>query len=78
MQDGEPRRLTAVHLVSEMLQLMKSLLFTCLLTLAALGATPKVGDRAPQFSLASSDGRTVALKDYAGKKLVLVFYRGYW
>ena len=33
---------------------------------------------APQFSLPASDGRTVALKDYAGKRLVLVFYRGYW
>jgi len=57
---------------------LKSFLFTCLLTLVALGATPKVGDRAPQFSLPSADGRTVSLKDYTGKKLVLVFYRGFW
>ncbi len=46
--------------------------------LTALGTTPKVGDRVPQFSLPSADGRVVALKDFAGKKLVLVFYRGYW
>ena len=46
---------------------------------AALGAPPKVGDRAPQFSLRSAGGTNVALKDYEGKsKLVLVFYRGYW
>jgi peroxiredoxin Q/BCP len=46
--------------------------------LIAFGSIPKVGDRVPQFNLPASDGRTVALKDYAGKKLVLVFYRGYW
>jgi len=46
---------------------------------AALGAPPKIGDRAPQFSLQSAAGPNVALKDYEGKsKLVLVFYRGYW
>jgi len=57
---------------------MKALLFTAVLALIAFGATPKVGERVPQFSLPASDGGTVALKDYAGKKLVLVFYRGYW
>ena len=61
-----------------MLQLLKSLILCCLLALIAFGSTPKVGDRVPQFSLPSADGRTVALMDYAGKKLVLVFYRGYW
>ena len=61
-----------------MLQLIKVLVFTALLALIAFGSTPKVGERVPQFSLPASDGRTVALKDYAGRKLVLVFYRGYW
>jgi peroxiredoxin len=61
-----------------MLHFVKLLACTFVLTLVALGSTPKVGERAPQFSLASADGRTVALKDYVGKKLVLVFYRGYW
>ena len=61
-----------------MLQLVKVLACTFVLILVAMGSTPKVGDRAPQFSLPSVDGQTVALKDYAGKKLVLVFYRGYW
>jgi peroxiredoxin Q/BCP len=47
--------------------------------MTALAATPKIGDRAPEFSLPSADGKTVALKDYKGKKkLILVFYRGYW
>jgi len=61
-----------------MLRFMNGLLLIAFVALIALGSTPKVGDRAPQFSLPASDGRSVALKDYAGKKLVLVFYRGYW
>lgn len=61
-----------------MLHLVKSLTFSFVFSVILLGSTPKIGDRAPQFSLPASDGRTVALKDYAGKKLVLVFYRGYW
>jgi peroxiredoxin len=61
-----------------MLRLAKSMLFTFVVTLIAVGATPKVGESAPQFSLPASDGLTVSLKDFAGKKLVLVFYRGYW
>jgi peroxiredoxin Q/BCP len=32
------------------------------------------GKKAPAFSLASSSGKKVALKDYAGQKLVLYFY----
>ncbi len=63
---------------STMFQSIRMLAVTALLALIAFGSTPKVGDRVPQFSLPASDGRTVALKDYSGKKLVLVFYRGYW
>lgn len=61
-----------------MLRISKSLLFTLLIALVGMGSTPKIGDSVPPFSLPASDGRTIALKDYAGKKLVLVFYRGYW
>jgi peroxiredoxin len=61
-----------------MFHFMKALVVTAVLGLIAFGSTPKVGERAPQFNLPASDGRTVALKDYAGKKVVLVFYRGYW
>lgn len=39
----------------------------------------KVGDEAPDFSLAALDGRDVTLSDYRGKKkIILVFYRGWW
>jgi peroxiredoxin Q/BCP len=36
---------------------------------------PKVGDKAPDFSVAASDGTTVHLKDYMGKgNIILYFY----
>jgi hypothetical protein len=42
-------------------------------------ATIKVGDRAPEFSLAGSDGRTYRLTELQGKqRLVLVIFRGVW
>jgi peroxiredoxin Q/BCP len=34
----------------------------------------KVGDKAPAFSLKATDGRTIKLSDFKGKKLVLYFY----
>jgi peroxiredoxin Q/BCP len=33
-----------------------------------------VGDNAPNFSLLSQEGKTVALSDFKGKKLLLYFY----
>jgi cytochrome oxidase Cu insertion factor (SCO1/SenC/PrrC family) len=39
----------------------------------------KVGQPAPDFTLEDSDGKSVTLSDFRGKKsVVLVFYRGYW
>jgi peroxiredoxin len=62
-----------------MRRIVKAYLLSILLGVVALASVPKVGDPAPQFSLASTKGTNVALKDYAGKtKVVLVFYRGYW
>ena len=34
----------------------------------------KVGDRAPDFTLLSTEGREISLKDFRGKKVVLYFY----
>jgi peroxiredoxin Q/BCP len=34
----------------------------------------KEGDKAPEFSLKDSNGNTVSLKDFHGKKVVLYFY----
>ena len=38
---------------------------------------PKVGDRAPDFTLKSLDGETVSLSDYAGRPVVLNFWASY-
>ena len=35
---------------------------------------PKIGDPAPDFSCQATDGSTIRLKDYRGRKLVLYFY----
>jgi len=62
-----------------MQQIVKAFLLSIFLVLVAFASIPKVGDTAPQFSLPSTKGTNVALKDYAGKtKIVLVFYRGDW
>lgn len=54
-------------------------------SLATAAETPSqaervaVGQEAPAFSLASSDGATYTLADLRGEKnLVLVFFRGSW
>lgn len=36
--------------------------------------TLNVGDTAPDFSLPAGDGKTLSLKDFRGKKVVLYFY----
>jgi len=36
------------------------------------GAEPKVGDKAPDFSLKGTDGKTHSLADYKGKKAVVL------
>ena len=37
-----------------------------------------VGQPAPQFALPDQSGTTVRLADFAGRDLVVVFYRGFW
>ena len=58
---------------------MKSLiLFSGVLLLAASTAfsadMPKVGDVAPDFSVAASDGTTAHLKDYVGKSNIILYF----
>jgi hypothetical protein len=38
----------------------------------------RVGDKAPEFTLTASDGKRVRLSDYAGRIVLLDFYRAYW
>ena len=47
----------------------------CLAGLAlAFSEPPEVGKPAPDFTLKSNEGKTVSLKDYKGKWVVLYFY----
>ena len=34
----------------------------------------KTGDKAPEFTLTSDEGREVSLKDFKGKRVLLFFY----
>jgi hypothetical protein len=47
-------------------------------TLAEGAAAPDVGERPPGFSITDPEGRVRSLDGYAGKTLLLVFYRGHW
>jgi AhpC/TSA family len=46
---------------------------------ASAGA-PRIGERAPEFTLPDQDGKSVALSDILGssRAAVLIFYRGHW
>ncbi len=42
--------------------------------IAAFADMPKAGDVAPQFSGTDQNGKTVSLADFAGKKIVLLYF----
>jgi len=41
---------------------------------------PRVGEKAPEFTLRDQDGRDIALADLISrsKAVMLIFYRGFW
>ena len=39
---------------------------------------PAIGSPAADFALADDTGKITRLSDFAGKPLLLVFYRGHW
>ena len=43
-------------------------------------AAPRVGQKAPDFTLPDQDGKDVALSELFGrsKAVALIFYRGFW
>jgi AhpC/TSA family len=45
----------------------------------SIGA-PRVGEKAPEFTLSDQDGKDVSLADLVGgsKAIALIFYRGFW
>jgi peroxiredoxin Q/BCP len=51
-----------------------SALLMVISSLARAAELPRVGEAAPDFNLPDQNGKTHALKDYAGKWLVLYFY----
>lgn len=57
---------------------LKRVLTTAMLCTAMLAAraaeTPKVGDKAPDFSALDQDGKTVKLSDFNGKQPVLLYF----
>ncbi len=50
------------------------ILLPLLVALAAPGGRPQVGDAAPDFKLSGSDGQTVSLATYKGKKTVVLAF----
>ncbi len=46
--------------------------------LPAAGGAPRVGQAAPDLSLANHRGEQVTLAALRGRPVVLVFYRGFW
>lgn len=38
----------------------------------------KVGQKAPDFALPATNGKTVRLSDFKGRNVLIDFYRGYW
>jgi hypothetical protein len=68
------------RLVSRVLVLLAVLIGTSGVTHAG-GLPPlrvKVGDKAPNFTLRSSEGNQVRLSDFAAQNVLIDFYRGYW
>lgn len=53
---------------------MKKILTIILLKFSLFGATVKVGQSAPDFSLIDQDGNLHQLHDYEGKNLVIYFF----
>jgi hypothetical protein len=50
-----------------------------LLALPGAAATVRVGDRAPDFTLAATTGGEISLSDFRGKQMVLLeFYHADW
>lgn len=46
----------------------------------ASARAPRVGEKAPEFTLPDTNGKTVSLADLraSGRGVILIFYRGHW
>jgi len=55
-------------------RIISSLIMAATAFALAAAETPKVGDKAPDFSAKDQDGNTVKLSDFAGKQAVLLYF----
>jgi len=57
-------------------------LFYIVRQMPASAGAPRVGDKAPDFTLPDQDGKAVALQEILAspdtRAVLLIFYRGYW
>lgn len=57
---------------------MKRIVVICAFFLLNLAASAQIKERAPDFSLQDTDGKTVRLSDYLGKNPVLIDFWATW
>jgi hypothetical protein len=56
--------------------LVLGLLLFGLFAIAGVSSALEVGDKAPEFTLPSTTGKQISLKQFRGKKLVLIEFYG--
>ena len=56
------------------LRLLSAALLTCMVAIPAFGQELKVGDKAPDFSMVGSDGKTYSLAKLKGQTVVLAWF----
>jgi peroxiredoxin Q/BCP len=56
------------------LRLLSAAVFACMVAIPASGDELKVGDKAPDFSMIGSDGKTYTLAGLKGKTVVLAWF----
>jgi len=56
------------------LRLLSAALVACMVAIPALGDELKVGDKAPDFTMVGSDGKTYSLANLKGKTVVLAWF----
>lgn len=66
-----------------MTRILRTIALAVATALLLLSAVPKpkppaAGKPAPDFTLVDQNGKRVALSALRGRKVVLVFYRGFW
>lgn len=56
------------------LRLLSAALVACMVAIPAFGDELKIGDKAPDFTMVGSDGKTYSLKNLKGKTVVLAWF----